>query len=76
MEQLAAATAAPSPTGAAQRPPQRPAQRPPQRVARGGAMRAQPLARGGGQCGRSPPLRPAAGPVRSPVAIVRFGDAS
>ena len=41
----------------------------------GGAVRAQPPARGG-QCGRSPPLRPAAGPVRSPVAIVRFGDAS
>ena len=61
MEQLAAATAAPSPTGAAQRPPQRPAQRPPQRVARGGAMRAQPPARGGAVRAQ-PPAAPRGGP--------------
>ena len=67
MEQLAAATAAPSPTGAGAAPPAA--------GRAGGAMRVQPRARGG-QCGRSAPLRPAAGPVRSPVAIVRFGDAS
>ena len=76
MEQLAAATDAPSLTGAGAAPPRSAQRSAPRSGSRGGGRCVRSASRGGGQCGRSPPLRPAAGPVRSPVAIVRFGDAS